>query len=68
MRGGNITTAVGIYNAARLLLAEFSKCEAGSEETVKALRRSLIIPFAVGGSLHLSSRRTLTGCPSQSFA
>ena len=47
MRDSNITTAVGMYNAARLLLAEFSRCEEGSEETRKATRRSLVIPFAV---------------------
>ena len=47
MRDSNITTAVGMYNAARLLLAEFSRCEEGSEETRKATCRSLIIPFAV---------------------
>ena len=46
MRDNNITTAVGMYNAAALLLAEFGQFKEGSDAR-KAMRRSLIIPFAV---------------------
>ena len=47
MKDSNITTAVSMYNAAQLLLAEFSRFEERSEDTLTAMRRSLIIPFAV---------------------